>query len=1042
MPPTAPSPVPATQDPAGPALKVLVLHGLWLAREGSGGPGLMLWAEGAVWRGRGRLHPFHASPDEIAEAIPALAGCPAVHRPLTLPAVGARPGVPGRPRPSHPLLQDALDGDIGKGGDSDRELGLAAWEVPGLLLESPRVLSWLLGLPGPDELRASGVLLGADIGFWRAAAGLAWDMLLGEHFLPGVVVPQDGAPARAAFKPLLDAPGVGERVARLAAAMPAACLAASLDAVNGRAGISREESVANFLSEVVDAEARLAQRQVAAAGREQNPHDAWLAALTRQDPELRLPKEESSALEQTLASWESRRQAACGGGLRAALRLKDPEHGVKKWTLEFLLQPLADPSLLVPASDVWVGSPASRKLAELGGAPEERLLAALALAGRVFAPIEAALKRARPEAVALDTAQAHKFLREAAPALAESGFCLLLPQWWKNAQAPKLGVLLDLSPRKSGGMMGLEAILDFNWKLALGDQVLTAAELESLAGMKEGLVRVRGQWVEADPEAVRKALAFWKAHQGAGLTLGEVFRRMREAESAGGVCVAEVSAHGWLKDLLGGPAAFKTLPTPADFAGKLRPYQERGWSWISFLSGCGLGACLADDMGLGKTIQTLVFLLHRKAAGLLEGPALLLCPTSVATNWEREAARFAPGLKVLVHHGADRRRSAASFRRQVRRQDLVISTYALARRDHELLGKQEWSGVILDEAQNIKNPAAAQSRAARALRGRFRIALTGTPVENRLAELWSIMEFLNPGFLGSFSDFEGRFALPIERLGDEAAARTLRRVTQPFVLRRLKTDPAIVPDLPEKIETKDFCALTREQVTLYQAVVDDMLAKIASSAGIERRGLVLSALTQLKQVLNHPAQFMKDRSALPGRSGKLERLTEMLEEALSGGDSALVFTQYAEMGALLKRHLQQTRLEEALFLHGGVPAPKRDEIVSRFQAGAPRVMVLTLKAGGVGLNLTRASHVFHYDRWWNPAVENQATDRAFRIGQTKRVEVHKFVCAGTLEDRIDALIESKKALAEKVLGAGEGWLTELSTAALRDLISLRREALE
>jgi SNF2 family DNA or RNA helicase len=464
-------------------------------------------------------------------------------------------------------------------------------------------------------------------------------------------------------------------------------------------------------------------------------------------------------------------------------------------------------------------------------------------------------------------------------------------------------------------------------------------------------------------------------------------------------------------------------------------------AWLAFLAKFGFGACLADDMGLGKTIQALAYLLHEKEQERLNRPALLICPTSVVGNWVKEAQRFAPTLRVRVHHGGSRIKSVKEFVDATKHADLVVSTYALARKDAALFAEHRWKGIILDEAQNIKNPDSLQSRAVRDLQGNFRMALTGTPVENRLSELWSIMQFLNPGYLGGLTEFHNRFAVPIETFHDTRAAETLRRLAQPFILRRLKSDPKIISDLPEKMEMKVFCTLTPEQATLYRAVVKDMMEKIEAAGGMSRRGLVLTALTKLKQVLNHPAQLLKDGSALENRSGKLERITEMLEEALSENDSALVFTQYRDMGEMLKKHFQKKLLQPTLFFHGGLSKLGRDDMLGRFQSGQERLMVLTLKAGGLGINLTRANHVFHFDRWWNPAVENQATDRAHRIGQTKKVQVHKLLCLGTLEEKIDAMIESKKSLTENVLGSGESWLTELSNMQLRDIFELREESL-
>jgi SNF2 family DNA or RNA helicase len=443
-----------------------------------------------------------------------------------------------------------------------------------------------------------------------------------------------------------------------------------------------------------------------------------------------------------------------------------------------------------------------------------------------------------------------------------------------------------------------------------------------------------------------------------------------------------------------------------------------------------------------NTVQTLALLQHDWSDGYRR-PTLLICPTSVIENWRKEAARFTPELPVLIHHGSDRRRSDA-FAAAVAGQALVISSYALLHRDLELLRSVAWRGVVLDEAQNVKNPETKQARAARALSADYCIALTGTPVENHVGDLWSLMELLNPGLLGSQTDFKRRFFLPIQVTRDEAAAARLKQLTGPFILRRVKTDRAIIADLPEKLEMKVFCTLTKEQASLYAAVLKDLDEPLEEAEGIQRKGMILATLTKLKQICNHPAQFLGDGSAVAGRSGKLARLEEMLEEVLATGDRALLFSQFAEMGGLLQHHLQRTFGREVLFLHGGVPRARRNQMVERFQSAGngPPIFILSLKAGGTGLNLTAANHVFHFDRWWNPAVENQATDRAFRIGQCKAVQVHKLLCAGTLEERIDAMIESKQGIAAQVVGTGEGWLTELSTAQLRDLLALRVEALD
>ncbi len=448
---------------------------------------------------------------------------------------------------------------------------------------------------------------------------------------------------------------------------------------------------------------------------------------------------------------------------------------------------------------------------------------------------------------------------------------------------------------------------------------------------------------------------------------------------------------------------------------------------------------VANNIICHNTIQTISLLLHEKEQNPKIKPALLICPTSVVSNWQHEVARFAPTLRVLIHQGAERRKE--DFAAQVAGHDLVISSYALLPRDEQQLVEVEWGAVILDEAQNIKNADTRQAQVARRLQAEHRIALTGTPVENRLSELWSIFQFLNPGYLGGQSDFQAQFARPIERVQDAGAAQRLKTLVGPFILRRLKTDPTVISDLPAKNEIKVFCPLTKEQATLYAAIVRDSLQQIEAADGIQRRGLVLATLMKLKQICNHPAQFLKDNSALPDRSGKLARLTEMLEEVRAVKERALIFTQFAEMGQMLKAHLQGVFGDEVLFLHGGTPTKQREVQIRRFQDDphGPLAFILSIKAGGTGLNLTRANNVFHFDRWWNPAVENQATDRAFRIGQTRNVQVYKFVCAGTTEERIDEMIERKKALAEQIVGSSEGWITELSTDQLRDLFALRDE---
>jgi SNF2 family DNA or RNA helicase len=591
---------------------------------------------------------------------------------------------------------------------------------------------------------------------------------------------------------------------------------------------------------------------------------------------------------------------------------------------------------------------------------------------------------------------------------------------------------------------GKEQLVDFRWNLAVGDDTLTDAEITALAATKAPLIRLRGQWVCVDTDQLARGLAFLKRKPTGQKTAAEILAlaASHPDDQDTPLPVIAVRADGWLGELLGGTLAtsMHTVPTPEGFGAELRPYQQRGLSWLAFLSSLGLGACLADDMGLGKTVQLLALEAAHRAENPNPGPTLLLCPMSLVGNWQREAAKFAPDLRVYAHHGRERL-LGEQLRERLDNTDLIVTTYATATRDIDELASFQWLRVVLDEAQAIKNSLSQSAKAAKRLRAEHRVALTGTPVENRLAELWSIMDFLNPDMLGSPEQFRTRYAIPVERHGLTEPAERLRTVTRPYVLRRLKIDPAIIDDLPEKIEIKQYCQLTTEQASLYQSVVDDMMEKIENSEGIERRGNVLAAMTKLKQVCNHPALLLHDRSPIGNRSGKIIRLEEILDEIIAEGDRVLCFTQFTEYAEMLLPHLAARFATDVAYLHGGTPKKRRDEMVSHFQSGdGPPIFLLSLKAGGTGLNLTAANHVIHLDRWWNPAVENQATDRAFRIGQHRNVQVRKFVCTGTLEEKIDEMIEEKKALADLVIRDGEGWLTELSTRDLRDMFALSKEA--
>ncbi|MFC4125088.1 DEAD/DEAH box helicase [Nocardia rhizosphaerae] len=643
-----------------------------------------------------------------------------------------------------------------------------------------------------------------------------------------------------------------------------------------------------------------------------------------------------------------------------------------------------------------------------------------------------------------------------AHALQEAGIRLLLPRAWNIAE-PSMRLRVS-SPAAAESTVGLSGLLSYRWELALGDLVLTKAEMERLVRSKSNLVQLRGEWVQADHRVLAAAARYVAMHaDDTPITLADMIGELA-TERVDNVPVTEVTADGWAAELFARAGEPEPVPVPIGLKAELRPYQERGLSWLATMSRLNCGAILADDMGLGKTVQVLALLAHEREtvpadgsrpaqpwdAAEPVGPTLLVCPMSVVGNWQREARRFTPDLRVLVHHGPARL-SGAEFAAAAGDSDLVVTTYALLARDATLLSEQRWERVVLDEAQHIKNAATRQSRAARALRARHRLALTGTPVENRLEELRALFDFAMPKLLGSPQSFRARFAVPIERERDQHAIDRLRLITDPFVLRRLKTDPAVISDLPEKLEMTVRANLTVEQAALYQAVVDDMLEKLKAAKGMARKGAVLGALTRLKQVCNHPAHFLGDGSPLlrrgSHRSGKLALVEDVLDAVLADGEKALLFTQFREFGELVLPYLTERFGTSIPFLHGGVSKQRRDDMVTGFQGeNGPPLMLLSLKAGGTGLNLTAANHVIHLDRWWNPAVENQATDRAFRIGQQRAVQVRKLVCVDTIEERIDEMISGKKQLADLAVGAGENWITELSTDELRDLFTLGAEA--
>jgi SNF2 family DNA or RNA helicase len=1009
---------------------MLALHAFWSVEQG-----LCLWAEDAERTVKSQSQAQRsARPHPFAAAGAALA---AIHIGKPGAATVLLPSLRSAPLDSPELVR------VSPRPPARSAPVLLAWMVPVVTLDAASALS-ALSESAVSE-RAEDVRYGASWDFFRELSAFARELVLRGRVLPTFT--RDALGAVAGWRPVLQGHDVVELQA-LITAFPPVCRA-----VPGCA--DPHELVTAALRALVDAGVRavlppgvelLPPRRGRRPGR-LPVVEAWLAALSAPDGRFEANAADLDALAESLRPWAEVGTGRAGVA-RATFRLlgvdSESEHDADRWRLEFLLQSIEDLSLMVPAAQAWTDDGSlGRWLAR----PQELLLAELGRASRIYPELIDGLRQARPAELDLDAEGAYHFLSTAAPALDEAGFGVLLPSWWD--QRGKLGLRLSASTSVDGvvakkGKFGRDQLVDFRWQLAVGDDVLTEEEITALAEAKAPLIRLRGQWVAVDQEQLRRGLTFLKRTPTGRKTAAEILAlaASHPDDLDTPLPVVGVRADGWLGDLLAGSVAqsLREVPIPAGFTAVLRPYQRRGLSWLAFLSSLGLGACLADDMGLGKTVQLLAVEAVHRAENPDAGPTLLLCPMSLVGNWQREAAKFAPGLRVYAHHGPERLHDDA-LERRLTETDLIVTTYATATRDIDELAGYQWRRVVLDEAQAIKNSLSRSAKAAKRLVAEHRVALTGTPVENRLAELWSIMDFLNPGMLGSAELFRTRYAIPVERHGLSEPAERLRAVTRPYVLRRLKTDPTIIDDLPDKIEIKQYCQLTTEQASLYQSVVDDMMEKIENSQGIERRGNVLAAMAKLKQVCNHPAQLLHDRSSVGRRSGKVIRLEEIIEEILAEGDKVLCFSQFTEFTEMLLPHLSARFGTDVAYLHGGTPKKRRDEIVAGFQSpDGPPIFLLSLKAGGTGLNLTAANHVIHLDRWWNPAVENQATDRAFRIGQKRNVQVRKFICTGTLEEKIDEMIEEKKALADLVISDGEGWLTELSTRDLRKVFALSEGA--
>lgn len=1038
------------------------------------------WSSGALhlWVEAGPIDPAspvrpgkdHPSAVDPAGALAALS--PALRDTATYAVRGAiRVRIPqahDRPLPSATLALAR-----GMSVSSDESVSLGVYEVLTLAIDPASAGDVLQGIVDAVAAREGSIAAAPSVSYYLTASSFARSLLAQQRVIPMLRQGISGE-VEGCWAPWVSDEGNAARAAALARAMPPAARAAV-----DRADHDAWTILDDFLTGVTDALCRavLIREHFAESLAERDPsrdaHVAWLSGLLGEGRAIPAAPAMRQELSKRVRGWVGLLEdKGVSSTWRLSLRLDEPvvppalnpaAADALEWTLTFHLQSIERPGLIVDAEDIWLLPGDSVTVQGMRvDHPQELLLSELGRASRVYKRLEEALEDSAPTRLTLSTRQAYEFLREHRTVLQEQGIGVQVPEWWDSPMA-RLGAKLRLESEEFGPLdasrrgattstgvrIGLGAIVKYRWEIAVGDIALSLHEFEDLASKRTPLVRINGRWVEIRPEDVQAAVRFIRENPGGQIKVADALRMAYDTDAKqSGIPIVGLEASGWMQAFLGAEAAsaqIQPVHTPASFHGTLRPYQERGVSWMAFMERLGFGLCLADDMGLGKTIQLLALLAHERAVMTGVGPTLLIVPMSVVGNWIHETRRFCPDLKVLVHHGHERS-SGERLAEAVRGADLVITTYALANRDRDELSAIPWWRVVLDEAQYIKNPAAKQTQAVRMIQADRRVALTGTPVENRLAELWSIMDFLNPGYLGGAAAFRQRFSLAVERLRDRARADQLRGLIRPFVLRRLKTDPNVVADLPEKVESREFCHLTSEQASLYESCVRRMLSEVDEAEGIQRRGLVLAGLVKLKQICNHPAQLLRDQSGSTPpdvhRSGKCIRLMEMLDEVLAEGDRALVFTQFREMGDLLASMLRHHLGRDVLYLHGGTTTVQRQQIVDTFQkeGNSPPVLILSLRAGGVGLNLTAATHVFHFDRWWNPAVENQATDRAYRIGQTRTVQVHKFVVRGTLEERIDQMIESKTALAENIIGSGESWLTELKTDQLREILTLRNDA--
>ena len=1059
--PTQSYPQPKSRKPAdkspSPALPPCALHASWIPEE-TGGQ-LRIWAEivSKTKRPRKGQHPYQLRRPELGSLLQTFWPLLAIEIPDAKQNIETWIVLPGdgtRPTPSLELQADLED-------ETNESTGWTAWRVDTFECANPLPLL----APRNTTETTEAVRIAQDFEFWQNLLHRLVLAVRRHEYLPSIQareVPKKGRSKRSGKSAFQFEAGwelarhvEDDLVATYSRAIPGVCRAMWHDDpadVNGKPSLHDPEAIIrHFLAVNLQRLVISSKMTKAIAKRIENTVIASAIGTSQEPSSYSLP-ESDSLNEKTWDQWFRWRnriqRSASESDERICFRLAEANRESPEiWRLEWLLSSRNDPSLLIPLANYWQ----SRLSEEPSPRSIREVLLQLGQAARIYNKLWTGMNSTAPSEVVLEREEALEFLRNQAPVLQGAGFRVIVPAWWTITGQRRLRVKLTARNNRadgsqgteSSGLFGFDSVVEFNAQVIFDGKPVTPEEWQRLVQAKEGLVEVRGEWMELQSDELARLEEFWQsAGETQTMTVADLLRAEADPTSSG----IEVDYEGELRSMLDGlrnSDSLEVLDQPDGFAGQLREYQIRGFSWISYLERLGLGACLADDMGLGKTIQILAAILDDKLKNPKSGPTLLLAPTSVLGNWKHEATRFTPQLSARIHHGPDRPKETEPFKETIQNADLVIVSFGVARKDEALLRGIPWHRIVVDECQNLKNPKAAVTKAVRHFKARRRIALTGTPVENRLMDLWSLFSVINPGYLGNMTDFRKNLEIPIMRHDDRAAKRRLRGMVQPFILRRMKTDKAIIRDLPDKLEQNSLCNLTPEQATLYQAVVSKINEALADSEKSARQGLMLSALMRLKQICNHPAQFLQDGSEFSEtRSHKLSRVCEMLDEIEAENESVLVFTQFAELGKSLEALFRRRYRGAVYYLHGGTSISRREHMVKEFQDPETKraIFLLSLRAGGTGITLTRANHVIHFDRWWNPAVENQATDRAYRIGQEKKVFVHKMVTMGTLEERIDELINSKKQLADEIVGSDESWLANLDNETFQNLISLDRDS--